>query len=150
MIILNTIAGVYLLLYVLYTYYILGYFPKSISITIEKFKEKGLSGWEYFILIGLSATTIVYNAYLNIDSGVPLLAIGGGLLFMVGVFAMVSSVKIPHYIAAIGGFGVTILALGLNAVIVALIASVAVYIITRSILFLEVALGFIILIFMSI
>ena len=106
--IITIITGLYIILYIVYCRIVLGYFPKSLSQSFIDLKKKFNRGWEFLLLICLSSTTLLLNAYhqWTLTDKFPILALGALGIFMVGVFAAINkkAIKVWHYIGVLSGF----------------------------------------------
>lgn len=105
-------------IYIIYVRVVLGRFPKSISQSFYDIRDKnGNINLFFIITLATSATTLVANGYYTAEIGtMPLLAYGGLGIFSVAVFAIFHNKRITlfHYISAVLGFGVSLLAFGID------------------------------------
>lgn len=109
----------------------LGYFPKSLSVTVKEFKTL------FTLMISAVATSLLIYSYNTVTDELPLLAVGSLGFFAVGVFSIaIKKVTIIHYLAAIIGFGFSLVSVWLDygyflAFIWSVIVSLIVFIISN-------------------
>lgn len=102
-------TGLLFTAYLIYVRIKLGHYPISISASFYDFKNL------FLIMLSVVSTSLLIYGY-NTTEGLPLLAIGALGFFGVGSFACFrfKKVGIFHYIAAISGFGFSIVSLWLD------------------------------------
>ena len=135
MIILNSIATIIFVLYVIYIRIELGYFPKSLSQSFYDLKNKtGRFNWEFILTLIVASIVLVWNGFYYWKGGsFPLIIIGGFGILGVAQFALFKKklIGVMHYINAIIGFTLSVLYFGINqhmwyiVIITAVIALIA-------------------------
>ena len=104
-------STVYLTLFIIAVRVYLGEFPKSIS---DTFYRLGKYRNAFLFLMILSASTLLLAGYSEVSTGFPYMGVGALGIFGVGTFACFKfkEVGIPHYLAALIGFGFSIMSFG--------------------------------------
>ena len=104
-------SAIYLTLFIIAVRLYLGEYPKSISDTFYRLGEYRNA---FLFLMILSATTLLITGYSEVSTGFPYMGVGALGIFGVGTFACFKfkKVGIPHYLAALIGFGFSIMSFG--------------------------------------